>query len=58
MTPSVSWKLGQAASVSFNCPCGVSFIFYGSAGGPYLQGVINALLVEHDGHNFVMSEQT
>jgi hypothetical protein len=57
MTPTVSWKLGHAASVSFSCqPCGVSFIFYGSAGGPYLQGVIDGLLLDHTGHDFVLTE--
>jgi hypothetical protein len=57
MTSTISRKLGHAASVSFSCPpCGVAFIFYGSAGGPYLQGVIDALLQEHNGHSFDMIE--
>ena len=58
MIEPVSWKLGgRSASVSFNCPsCGVHFIFYGASGGPYLQGVIDALLEEHDGHDFVLIE--
>jgi hypothetical protein len=57
MTPTASWKLGHAASVSFHCPtCRVAFIFYGSAGGPYLQGVIAGLLDEHAGHDFVLTE--
>jgi hypothetical protein len=59
VTPTVSWKLGSSASVSFTCPpCGVTFIFYGSAGGPYLQGVIDGLLVDHAGHDFDMIEQS
>jgi hypothetical protein len=59
MTPTVSWKLGHAASVSFSCAdCGVTFVFYGDGGGPYLQGVIDGLLLDHAGHDFVMSEQT
>lgn len=58
MTPSISPKLGgRSASVSFTCSqCGVHFVFYGSAGGPYLQGVIDALIEEHDGHDFVLIE--
>lgn len=59
MTPTVSFKLGHAASVSFTCAdCGVQFGFYGARGGPYLQGVIEGLLLDHAGHDFVMSEQT
>jgi hypothetical protein len=58
MTPSVSSKPGISTSVSFSCAeCGVSFVFYGADGGPYLQGVIDALLEEHAGHAFDMIEQ-
>lgn len=60
MTPTISWKLGgRGASVSFSCPeCGVAFVFYGEASGPYLNGVIDALLQEHFGHDFDMVEQS
>ncbi len=55
--PTVSRKLGHAASVSFSCAeCGVQFIFYGARGGPYLLGVIEGLLDEHTGHDFVLTE--
>jgi hypothetical protein len=36
----------------------VQFVFYGAHGGPYLQGVIDGLLLDHAGHDFIMSEQT
>ena len=54
-----SWKFGgRSTSVSFNCPpCGVQFVFFGETGGPYLHGVIDGLLDEHAGHDFVMIEQ-
>ena len=54
-----SWKFGaRSASVSFNCPpCGIHFVFFGETGGPYLHGVIDGLLEEHAGHDFVMIEQ-
>ena len=53
----VSWKLGDAASVCFSCAdCGVQFVFYGAHGGAYLQGVIDGLLLDHAGHDFVMTE--
>ncbi len=60
MTLSVSPKFGRSsASVSFSCAeCGVTFIFYGEGGGPYLRGVIDALLDEHNGHKFDMIEQS
>jgi hypothetical protein len=51
--------MATAASVSFSCPpCGVRFTFYGEGGGPYLQGVIDALIEEHAGHAFDMIEQS
>jgi hypothetical protein len=59
MYPTVSWKLGHAASVSFSCAeCGVTFGFYGEGGGPYLHGVIEGLLLEHAGHPFDMIEHS
>jgi len=53
------WKFGaRSASVSFHCPaCGIHFVFFGSAGGPYLHGVVDGLLEEHAGHDFIMIEQ-
>jgi len=53
------WKFGgRSSSVSFNCPpCGIHFVFFGSAGGSYLHGVVDGLLEEHAGHDFVMIEQ-
>lgn len=59
MIPSVSWKLGGEASLSFNCRlCGIYHIFYGENESPFLQGIVDGLIEEHEGHDFVMIEQS
>lgn len=58
-TPNVSWALGSEASLSFRCPqCGTVHIFYGERESQFLQGVVDGLLEEHAGHDFVMVEQS
>ena len=52
-------NLGSEATVTFTCrACGDALLFYGTPAGPYLQGVIDGLIQEHSGHNFVLIEHT